>query len=187
MRRVERLPLIYKAMRNELTFYHVTEQTVINYELFMDRYEELFFEHINNPDLRLFQHLYNNGIISDVLYYKEDDDYLIEKGIFKFEEIKFWGTRGLEVKENYKKWNSTKPELNNPITDIEINFYKWDKLKKFELYAYRFYYWLKNEPKVEYKPIVLLEKSHLEAILDTQKQISNSYREAFERVLESKL
>ncbi len=61
-----------------------------------------------NPDQRLTQCLINIGFLSNLpgfWYYKEEDQYCIDKGLLKTEEIRFWG-------QNYDKKGKRLPKTN---------------------------------------------------------------------------
>lgn len=70
-----------------------------NWEIFVKNWKDY-------PDERLTQTLINQGFLPNIpgsWYFKEEDDYCIEKGFLKVEEIKFWGTYGKSGKGPFKK------------------------------------------------------------------------------------
>lgn len=73
---------------------------------------------IANPDLRLTQVLVNMEIIHNIpgeWYYKEETNYVVEKGFCNFEDVHFWGVR-LD-----KHGNQLPETLYKPIRELDTN------------------------------------------------------------------
>jgi len=108
MRRPERLPKIYKYFKENdkhLAGILNLDPEGKNFKkvkkAFHNQYEELFFFHINNPDLRFGQHLIIKQITPDLdgVFGKEELNYLIENNCFKERELMLWGTYGISGRD----------------------------------------------------------------------------------------
>ena len=105
MRRPERIPIVMENMDFEKFIADLNllqkKSDVKKLAAVMDKMAlEKYW--IENPDERLTQVLVNTGILPNVpglWYYIEEVDWLIEKKILKFEEIKFWG-RNYDANKN---------------------------------------------------------------------------------------
>ena len=109
MRQVERIDIILKVLDIKQFLIDIgipwreadkCDISVIDdWECFVDQWKL-------NADLRLTQALISFGHLPNIpgfWYYKEEDDYCIEKGLLKVEDVKFWG-------QNYDKNNKRLPE-----------------------------------------------------------------------------
>ncbi|KEQ31207.1 hypothetical protein N180_02865 [Pedobacter antarcticus 4BY] len=71
-----------------------------------------------NPDLRLTQVLVNMGILQNIpgdWYYKEETDYVVEKGFCDFEDVHFWGV-------NFDEFGKQLPAtLHKPLRELDTN------------------------------------------------------------------
>lgn len=136
MRKRERIPIVLDLMLNKETLLHflnTSSQRIIN--RIYNNWEVIEKEWLENPDLRFGQLLFNKDFIPDHPYNIEEDDWLIENGYIKFEEIKFWGV-------NFDKDNKVLDEpYQKLLKDLDdehiINIIKWfedqhslDKLNK---------------------------------------------------------
>lgn len=187
MRRIERIPKIIKFFKkNKKAFNEINNIKKGNYhQMFLDNYEELFVIWYEYPDLRFCQLLINESIVPENNNWnKEETVWLIDNKYFKPEQLLLWGTRGLDAAEKYKHWMDDKPKYGIELSSIETWLYpKAQLMDDNEIYAWRWSKWRKQEPPTTYKFIEDLETSHIQAILDTQPQISDYYRKIFENVL----
>ena len=108
-RRPERLPKIYKYFKENdkhLAGILNLDPEGKNFKkvkkAFHNQYEELFFFHINNPDLRFGQCLIVKGITPDLdgVFSREESSYLIENGCFEQRDFMLWGTYGKSGKDS---------------------------------------------------------------------------------------
>lgn len=101
----ERLPIVYNIFkgRKDLFFKYIENVDEQSWERFIENYESLLESNIKYFDTRFGQHLINQGIIQDNnAWYKEEVDFLVKEGVVKYEEIHFWGSRGLNGNEPLK-------------------------------------------------------------------------------------
>lgn len=138
MRNPNRIPIILKFFREnptQLSMFLFNIKLTKPVEL-SEEFEKFWLE---NPDLRLGQALINYNVIKDsTVWFKEEDNWLIDHGYFKLEEIKFWGV-------NYDKEGNRLPETQYKLLkDLDIehikNIIKWfekhnplDKINPFYL------------------------------------------------------
>lgn len=182
----ERLPVVYNYFRqhpdkfNE--FFKVTGDKA--YKTWLEFYEDILYKHIQSPDLRFGQHLFNEGIVPDSQYHTKEVDWLIDKGYVAAESILLWGTYGPNANTTRAKWEAAKPKLNAPLTAVETVL-GWTGLKNYELYAKRFSLWSAQEPKPEYKILRTLDTDHIKAILLTQ-NLTPIYRDTFQKLLKQR-
>lgn len=191
MRPKQRLPAIYKFFKlnkakfNE--FLGLNNNQVVEHQRFIAHYEELFYQHIQYPDLRFGQHMYNNGIVlTDGGYYKEEGAWLIGNNLVKPEEVVTWGTWGLQIQERMEAWKATAPKLNAPVTEFEKAYFGYANLKNYEVYARRYEIWQAQKPKKEYKLLKDLDSDHIRAILLTETHLPEVYRKGLEEILKSR-
>lgn len=111
---------------------------------------------LKNPDLRLTQVFVNLDIIPNIegfWYYKEETDYIIEKGWAKFEDIHFWGV-------NYSKDGKKLPQtifkrLVDLNTDHILNILKFydENSTRNSINKKYLKYFEEIENKVKYKDV----------------------------------
>ena len=185
----ERLPAVYKFFLNNKDKFNqffglVGDQA---HQVFKDRFVDLLYKHIEYPDLRFSQHLYNSGVVpTDASYYKEEADWLIEQNLVKSEDLLTWGTYGANGDERLKTWEAEKPKLNAPLTIVEKVYGGFTGLKNYEVYGKRYEIWNKNKPVAT--PVLLkdLSTDHIKNILLTQPQITANYRNTFVKILQER-
>ena len=118
MRKVERIPIITKFFKeniDKLKEFIKPDEPWIDLNEIISAMETNW---IKLPDLRLGQFLINECLIPDSsIWYIEEDDWLINKGYFKFEEIKFWG-KNFDKEDN--KLPKTEWILLKDITDDHV-------------------------------------------------------------------
>lgn len=187
-----RLAPIYRFFKNNaLKFAEFLEYDPTDKEFFemrgkfLARYEELLSFHVSNPDLRLGQLLYNEGISHDLAYYREEAGWILTKEYLKPEDIIAWGGFGIDGEERATLWKASKPKFEDPITPEELIWYKKDlyELPHHEYYAIKYHNWLNAKPKPDWKLIRDLSVEHLKAIIKTQ-QVSANLLIVFNKMIE---
>lgn len=186
MRRIERIPIVMKYFRQNtkiLAKYCEIKQKDAKL-LIENHYEDIFYQWIQYPDLRLSQLLVNIELIPDKngIFFKEEIDFLIEGEYIKKESITFWGTRGLG--NEFKEWLDKKPKLDDELEAWNISYYKG--FSKEEIFADKYHYWMLQKPEPIYKTLDSLDSSHISAILETQTQISPTLRQTFQKILDER-
>lgn len=182
MRRVERLPIIYKILKNKESFDLFTDRTG-DYNSFIDKYEELYYQHIFNPDLRTGQHLINNKIVPDGnLWYQEDEARLLKLNLVKEEEIFFWGSYGVDGEKKYKEWLESAPKINAPLTVAERVSGKFTGLKNYQVFSLRESIHNTRKPSPKYILLKDLEESHIQKILEIP-NLDKMYKRILEGLL----
>ena len=123
MRAKERIPIILDLLENNYMDFLIDTgigeenrgQLIDLYFVKRKEIEEFWME---NPDLRLTQVFVNLDIIPNVAgfwYYKEETDYVVEKGWCKFEDIHFWGV-------NFSKDGKRLPQtIFKKLSDLDID------------------------------------------------------------------
>ncbi len=115
MRQIERIPIVIDFFKsNDKAFRKFTRQTETLTEA---SWKEVKKEWLDNYDQRLGQLLINQGFIVDNfnIWDKEETDWLVENGYFKFEDIHFWG---VNYTKDMKLLTKTKYVL---LKDLEDN------------------------------------------------------------------
>ncbi len=118
-----RIPIILEKMliSDRLKKFLKTEnQYIIN--LIYDNWTDITQEWNRYPDYRFGQLLSNLNLvdknIEDCIWNIEEDNWLVENGYIKFEEIKFWG---INYYKNNKRRKNTKYKL---LKDLDLDHIK---------------------------------------------------------------
>ena len=148
MRNKHRIPICLKLLfQNKILHHFLSTKVTKKVELLSilhQNWELIEKKWNNNPDQRFGQLLSNVNLvdkeIEDHIWNIEEDDWLIQNGYIKFEDIKFWG---INYYKNGKKRKTTKFKLLrdldiNHIKNIIIFFEKYNSLDKL------------NKPYLEY-------------------------------------
>lgn len=116
MRNPKRIPIILDLLKDNYAEFlkdcgieEIDIDTLIS--IYNSKRKEIEEFWLDNPDLRLTQVFVNLGIIPNFpgfWYYKEEVDYVIEKGFCNVEDICFWGV------------NYTKEMVKLPETDFRL-------------------------------------------------------------------
>ena len=192
MRNKKRIPVVMRIFKyNSIAFYNFLaigdDLIAIKYRSrFIDAFEDIFYEWMEEPDQRFGQLLINMGVIPDLLgvWDIEESDWLVKNKYVQPEDIYTWGTFGIEGEDKMLKWASEKPKFNAPLDSIELMVYpEAKKWKNYELYAWRWRNWADRKPKPEYRFIKNLDTGHIENIL----AIKNiGHKDVFEKVLKQR-
>jgi len=123
MRNPKRIPIVLDLIQNNYHQFLIdcgveTDDVLDSTQLFLVKRPEIEQFWLENPDLRLGQVFVNMGTIENFpgfWYYKEETDYVVEKGFCKFEDIHFWGV-------NYTKEMVRLPETEfRLLKDLDID------------------------------------------------------------------
>lgn len=126
MREIRRIPIVLDAIQNNYAdFLKECGVTIIDIDvlktLFKTDRKEIEEFWTKNPDLRLTQVLANFNKIPNLpgfWYYREEVDYVVEKGFVRFEDIHFWGV-------NFNKDGERLPQTEyKPLSELETDHIK---------------------------------------------------------------